>query len=37
MVHDLIDAVDWAVQGGYADHEKVAIMGGSYGGYATLA
>lgn len=37
MHDDLIDAVDWAVEQGIADRERVAIMGGSYGGYATLA
>ena len=37
MHDDLLDAVQWAVKGGYADLQKVAIMGGSYGGYATLA
>jgi dipeptidyl aminopeptidase/acylaminoacyl peptidase len=37
MHEDLIDAVDWAIQQGYADPKKVAIMGGSYGGYAALA
>ncbi len=36
MHDDLIDAVNWAVDQGIADKEKVAIMGGSYGGYATL-
>jgi len=36
MHDDLIDAVDWAIAEGIADPEKVAIMGGSYGGYATL-
>ena len=36
MHDDLIDAVDWAVEEGIADRSKVAIMGGSYGGYATL-
>lgn len=36
MHDDLIDAVDWAVHEGIADPERVAIMGGSYGGYATL-
>lgn len=34
---DLLDAVDWAVKEGIADKDSVAIMGGSYGGYATLA
>jgi dipeptidyl aminopeptidase/acylaminoacyl peptidase len=37
MHDDLIDAVNWAVKQGYADPSKVAIFGGSYGGYAALA
>ncbi len=37
MHHDLIDAVDWAVREGIADPARIAIMGASYGGYATLA
>jgi dipeptidyl aminopeptidase/acylaminoacyl peptidase len=37
MHDDLIDAVNWAVAGKVADAAQVAIMGGSYGGYATLA
>ena len=37
MHDDLLDAVAWAVGQGVADAKKVAIMGGSYGGYATLA
>ncbi len=37
MQHDLTDAVRWAIDQGIADAEKVCIMGGSYGGYATLA
>lgn len=36
MHDDLIDAVNWLVQEGIADPQKIAIMGGSYGGYATL-
>ncbi len=36
MHDDLIDAVNWAVEHGVADKNRVAIMGGSYGGYATL-
>lgn len=36
MHDDLVDAVNWAVGKGIADPDKVAIMGGSYGGYATL-
>jgi dipeptidyl aminopeptidase/acylaminoacyl peptidase len=37
MHDDLIDAANWAVKQGYADPKRIAIMGGSYGGYATLA
>jgi dipeptidyl aminopeptidase/acylaminoacyl peptidase len=37
MHDDLLDAVAWAVKEGLADPTRVAIMGGSYGGYATLA
>ena len=36
MHDDLMDAVGWAVDAGIADAEAVAIMGGSYGGYAAL-
>ena len=36
MHDDLIDAVEWAIGKGIAQRDKVAIMGGSYGGYATL-
>ena len=36
MHDDLIDAVNWAVAEKIAPKDKVAIMGGSYGGYATL-
>ncbi|MFH1374075.1 MAG: S9 family peptidase [bacterium] len=36
MHNDLIDAVNWAVEKGYADPEKIAIYGWSYGGYAAL-
>jgi len=36
MHDDLIDAVNWTVEQGIAQKDKVAIMGGSYGGYATL-
>jgi dipeptidyl aminopeptidase/acylaminoacyl peptidase len=37
MHDDLVDAVEWAVAQGIARRDAVAIMGGSYGGYATLA
>jgi dipeptidyl aminopeptidase/acylaminoacyl peptidase len=36
MHDDLVDAVGWAVENGIADPERVAIYGGSYGGYAAL-
>jgi dipeptidyl aminopeptidase/acylaminoacyl peptidase len=36
MHEDLLDAVQWAVENRIALRDKVAIMGGSYGGYATL-
>lgn len=37
MHDDLIDATDWAIAEGITSEDQVAIMGGSYGGYATLA
>lgn len=37
MQNDLTDAVEWAIRQGYADPKRVAIFGGSYGGYAALA
>jgi dipeptidyl aminopeptidase/acylaminoacyl peptidase len=37
MHDDLLDAVHWATSSGIADPDKVAIYGGSYGGYAALA
>lgn len=37
MHDDLLDAVQWAVDQGVTTADQVAIMGGSYGGYATLA
>jgi dipeptidyl aminopeptidase/acylaminoacyl peptidase len=37
MHTDLLDSKDWAVKTGVADAKKVCVMGGSYGGYATLA
>jgi len=36
MHDDLIDAIGWAVESGVAQEDQIAIMGGSYGGYATL-
>ena len=37
MHYDLLDGKQWAIKQGYVDPKKVCIMGGSYGGYATLA
>ncbi|MBV8281536.1 MAG: S9 family peptidase [Candidatus Eremiobacteraeota bacterium] len=37
MHTDLLDAANWAANQGYADPKRTCIMGGSYGGYATLA
>lgn len=37
MHDDLIDALEWAIKEGIAAKDSIAIMGGSYGGYATLA
>ncbi len=36
MHEDLLDAVNWAIKEGIADPAKIAIYGGSYGGYAAL-
>lgn len=36
MHDDLLDAVSWAVKEKIAKKDEIAIMGGSYGGYATL-
>lgn len=36
MHDDLLDTLAWVVEQGYADAERIAIYGGSYGGYAAL-
>ncbi len=36
MHNDLVDGVNWAIQQGIADPKRIAIYGGSYGGYAAL-
>lgn len=36
MNTDLIEQVDWAARRGIVQRDRVAIMGGSYGGYETL-
>ncbi len=35
--NDIIDAVQWTIDQKIADKNKIAIMGGSFGGYSTLA
>ncbi|MGY6658669.1 S9 family peptidase [Amycolatopsis sp. TRM77291] len=37
MHDDLLDAITYAVESGYADPDRIGIYGGSYGGYAALA
>lgn len=36
-VKDLVAGVDWLKASGYIDPKKIAVAGGSYGGYMTLA
>ncbi|MFZ5609780.1 MAG: S9 family peptidase [Pseudomonadota bacterium] len=36
-VRDIVDAIDWLATTGKVDASRVAIMGGSYGGYLTNA
>ena len=36
MHSDLIDGKNWAIKQGYADPQRVCIVGASYGGYAAL-
>ncbi|NYT83172.1 S9 family peptidase [Alcaligenaceae bacterium] len=37
MQDDITDGVQWLIEEGIADPDRIAIYGGSYGGYATLA
>ena len=37
MQDDITDGVQWLIKQGIADQKRIAIYGGSYGGYATLA
>ena len=37
MQDDITDGVNWLIAQGIADAKRIAIYGGSYGGYATLA
>jgi len=36
MQDDVSDTVQWVIEQGYADPDRICIYGGSYGGYATL-
>jgi len=36
MQDDITDGTQWLINKGIADPERIAIYGGSYGGYATL-
>ncbi len=37
MQDDITDGVNWLIEKGIADKDRIAIYGASYGGYATLA
>lgn len=37
MQDDITDGVNWLIEKGIADPDRIGIYGGSYGGYATLA
>lgn len=37
MQDDITDSVQWAIDAGIADPDRICIYGGSYGGYATMA
>ena len=36
-IEDLVDGAKWLLKNKFSTKDKIAIMGGSYGGYATLA
>jgi len=36
MQEDVVDGVNWLIGKGYADKDRICIMGGSYGGYAAV-
>lgn len=36
MQHDLLDGLEWMVQEGHADPDRVCVVGASYGGYSAL-
>jgi len=35
-LEDVISAADWLIKTGYVDAKKIAVMGGSYGGYLSM-
>ena len=37
VLEDQLDAIEWTVDRGIADRSRVGVMGGSFGGYSTLA
>lgn len=36
ILHDIIDATQWAIDKGHADKNRICIYGGSFGGYAAM-
>jgi dipeptidyl aminopeptidase/acylaminoacyl peptidase len=36
MQNDVVDGVNWLIEKGYADKDRICITGGSYGGYAAV-
>jgi dienelactone hydrolase len=36
IMHDIIDATQWAIDQGHADKDRICIYGGSFGGYAAM-
>lgn len=36
MQNDVVDGVKWLIDKGYADKDRICIIGGSYGGYAAV-
>ena len=36
MQDDITDGTKWLIEKGYADKDRIALLGGSYGGYAAL-
>src|SRR5215475_6633439 len=37
MLEDILDGVEWAIESKFADRDRLAIMGESYGGYTALS